>query len=57
MRADPKAVLDWKGMQLVDDADSTLGVFGERTLPWPAPGSFSAREMQLDFSKLLRKES
>lgn len=55
MRADPKAVLDWKGMQLVDDA--TLEVFGERTLPWPAPGSFSAREMQLDFSKLLRKES
>lgn len=25
-------------------------------LPWPAPSSFSAHEMQLDFSKLLGEE-
>lgn len=33
---------------------SCLGKKG--ALPWPAPSSFSAHEMQLDFSKLLGKE-
>lgn len=29
----------------------------DSALPWPAPSSFSVRETQLDFSKLLGKES
>jgi hypothetical protein len=61
VRADPKAVLDWKETQLAG-ADGVLcrsGVGGggeEGALPWPAPGFFSAHEMQRGFSKLLRKE-
>lgn len=54
VRLPPK--LCW--MQLVGGDSSVLWRSSgrEAALPWPVPDSFSAHEMQLDFSKLLRKE-
>lgn len=54
VRAAPKAVLD-----AAMDGDGRVlwrSSGREGALPWPVPDSFSAHEMQLDFSKLLRKE-
>lgn len=58
-RVDPSTEPHWEAMHpAVQRVLRCLEVLGEKgTLPWPAPSSFSAHEMQLGFSKLSREEA